>query len=225
MTTIDTFTRRAVLVCGDSIFDNTPYVGNGTDLRTHLSGAARGWNITFEALDGAICEDVLMNQLNDAQGYNAVLLSVGGNNALEHIHLLSDPSGRTFLGTALMLGEIQDRFRADYRAVLEAARDAGDRLLACTIYRPRYNLEGYPSEAIRAIDPLLSVFNDVIQEEVRNVGADLLDLRSICTTDEDFANPIEPSDQGGRRIAEHLADWLRTQEDAQQGRDLQPGGA
>ena len=64
---------------------------------------------------------------------------------------------------------------------------------------------GNPSEIQAAVEPLLSVLNDVIREEARSVSADVLDLRTICTSDADFASAIEPSDTGGRKIAAEIS--------------------
>ena len=36
----------------------------------------------------------------------------------------------------------------------------------------------------------------------------VIDLRLICTEPADYANPIEPSVQGGQKIASAIAGWL-----------------
>ena len=200
--------QPSILICGGSIFDNAPYVAEDERcVRDHLSGLLPDWHIDFRALDGAISTDVAEFQLPDAGNPDAIALSVGGNNALEHLSLLFDPGTDTFLQTALKLDEIQTAFRHGYRTTIGMAASLKRPLLAATIYRPRYHLDGYPREVTRAIEPLLSVFNDVIQEEARRVGADLLDLRAFCIDDEDFANPIEPSHAGGAKIAKRIAEW------------------
>ena len=51
----------------------------------------------------------------------------------------------------------------------------------------------------------LSVFNDTITREAAARGLALIDLRLICTEDEDLANPIEPSVIGGAKIANAIA--------------------
>jgi len=38
-----------------------------------------------------------------------------------------------------------------------------------------------------------------------DLGLDVLELRLICTEPEDYANPIEPSGQGGLKIARAIA--------------------
>ena len=202
--------KRSVLVCGDSILDNGAYVGLlGRSLKSHLKRLAEDWTIDFRALDGAMCTDVSGSQLRgEPGGCDAAVVSVGGNDALGNLHLLEDPQERRLIEFGVVLADIQDAFRADYRAVLDAAERHAPRLLVLTIYRPRFHLDGLPAEMQRAGDALLSIFNDVIQEEVGARGHDILDLRRICDTDAHFANPIEPSDFGGREIARAITAWL-----------------
>ena len=54
----------------------------------------------------------------------------------------------------------------------------------------------------------LSILNDCITRASAERGVSLLDLRVICNEDADFANPIEPSVQGGRKIAGAIASFL-----------------
>ena len=51
----------------------------------------------------------------------------------------------------------------------------------------------------------LSEMRDVILRTALGFGADAIDLRLVCTTRTDFANPIEPSGPGGRKIAQAIA--------------------
>ena len=203
-------TQRSVLVVGDSILDNGAYVGLfGRSLKSHLTEFLEGWTIDFRALDGAVCADVSRSQLRGgAGGFDAVVVSVGGNDALSHLHLLEDTERRRLIEHGLTLADIQDRFRADYRQVLDAAEGHGHSILVLTIYRARFHLDGLPMALGRVANALLSLFNDVIQEEALARGHDLLDLRRICVSDEHFANAIEPSDPGGREIAMGIKEWL-----------------
>ena len=203
-------TQSSVLVVGDSTLDNGAYVGLfGRSLKSHLKGLVEGWTIDFRALDGAVCADVSQNQLRGRAGaFDAVVVSVGGNDALSHLHLLEDPEQRRLIEQSLMLADIQDKFRADYRQVLDAADGHGHSILVLTVYRARFHLDGLPKDLGRAANALLSLFNDVIQEEALARGHDILDLRRICMSDEHFANAIEPNDIGGREIATGIKGWL-----------------
>lgn len=67
----------------------------------------------------------------------------------------------------------------------------------CTIYDPRF-----PDPARQRLAVVgLTLFNDVIAREAFARGLTLIDLRLVCDEPADLANPIEPSVQGGRKIA------------------------
>jgi len=51
----------------------------------------------------------------------------------------------------------------------------------------------------RAVRP--RSLHDAILRTAVDLGLDVLELQSICTEPEDYANPIEPSGQGGLKIA------------------------
>jgi hypothetical protein len=71
----------------------------------------------------------------------------------------------------------------------------------CTIYNG-----ALPADEARRIG--LMMFNDVIIRTAVDEHLDLLDLRAICTEPCDYANPIEPSGEGGRKIAAAIANLL-----------------
>ena len=72
-------------------------------------------------------------------------------------------------------------------------------LLVCTIYDA---IPGLPPEFVTA----LGLFNDVIVREAIQHGLAVLDLRMICTEPADYSaiSPIEPSSQGGAKLAASL---------------------
>jgi hypothetical protein len=53
-----------------------------------------------------------------------------------------------------------------------------------------------------------ALFNDRITREVFARGISLLDLRLVRSDDGDYANPIEPSVQGGSKIAQAICAFL-----------------
>ena len=70
----------------------------------------------------------------------------------------------------------------------------------CTIYDTRLT---EPSP--RVIRTALTLFNDCITRAAFARSLALIDLRLVCHEDDDYANPIEPSAQGGRKIARAVA--------------------
>lgn len=209
--------KPRVVICGDSVFDNTIYVRPGErDVHSFLKEYADDWEVDFRAVDGAVCRHVGDFQINSEEpSCDAVVMSIGGNNALGELDRLFDPNKLVLRDHAHLLGLMQDEFRSEYREALRSACAVGRHILVATIYRPRFHLDptSAPFDSFENIqmtlDPLLSVFNDVVQEEARRVRASVLDLRLICDRDEHFANPIEPSELGGRQIAENVGQWLR----------------
>lgn len=195
-----------VALLGDSVFDNAAYTGGEPDVAAHLRdvlGAAS--RVTLIAIDGTTTMDIGVQFGRVRTDVSHIVLSVGGNDALMNAGLLNAPARST--GEALDMFEAAvGMFEASHRHVLEALVDLGRPLLACTIYNG--NLPA--SEASRARVALM-MFNDAITRNALAVGADVLDLRAICTQPSDYANPIEPSGSGGRKIAEAIASALRDQ--------------
>ena len=58
------------------------------------------------------------------------------------------------------------------------------------------------------ITTALSMFNDAISRNIHEHGADPIDLRLDCRESGDYANPIEPSVQGGDKIAACIARYV-----------------
>lgn len=203
-----------VLIVGDSTLDNGPYVGaGGRPFYDHLEEALKGaFAVEFRALDGALVRDVIDRQLprpGAGEAYEAVVVSVGGNDALGHADLLSSDERRTLMETALLLGGIQEAFRQDYRQMLARARPLAPRLIALVVYRGCFSLDPAATPDWQAAtSTLLSIFTDVMAEEARAVDADVLDLRTLFTDPGLYANPIEPNDPGGALVARTLAGWL-----------------
>ena len=187
-----------VVLLGDSIFDNGAYVGNGPavveQVRQRLPDGAKA---SLLAVDGSVIVDVL-RQLealpNDA---SHLILSVGGNDILADIGLLG-VRVNTVGEECAKLADLRDRISHDYRRLMDAIRGRGLPTTICTIYEPNFPDARLQREAITA----LCLFNDAIIRAAHAYRIPILDLRAVCTKDEDYANPIEPSSIGGEKIAE-----------------------
>jgi GDSL-like Lipase/Acylhydrolase family len=190
-----------VVLLGDSIFDNGAYVGGGPDVAAQL--AARlpaGWKVTLGAVDGAVIEGVDAQLARLPRDATHLVVSVGGNDALRHSAVLEAavPSVAAALDR---LAAIRAAFERDYRAMLDAVLARGLPTASCTIYEARF-----PEKRRRLVAATaLAILNDCITREVFARGIDLVDLRLVCDSDEDFANPIEPSVRGGEKIGAAIA--------------------
>jgi hypothetical protein len=191
-----------VVLLGDSIFDNGAYVRGGPDVVRQLRGKLpANWDSTLLAVDGAVTREV-PRQLSRLPGdATHLVVSAGGNDALGASFLLGQPVA-TVAEALSLLETAQHRFAADYREMAEAVAATGLPAAFCTVY------DTPPSSPDqRIVRTALALFNDVISRAAFGRGAGLIDLRLICDSDEDYANPIEPSVRGGDKIASAIAAW------------------
>jgi hypothetical protein len=196
-------TRRLILL-GDSILDNGAYVRAGEpDVAAHLRARLppAEWTVQLRAVDGSIVSQVPA-QLASApiEPSDVLVMSAGGNDALGNIELLSDPRPSTFSRMLIHLYAVKEAFRTAYAATLDALLAQQRPTVVCTVYNPQFDdlLLQQTAEAA------LSIFNDVIMQEAIRRRIPLIDLRLICNEPAHFANQIEPSNEGGARIAEAI---------------------
>jgi hypothetical protein len=191
-----------VVLLGDSILDNGAYVRGGPDVVRQLrSKLPVNWDASLLALDGAVTREVRGQLARLPAGASHVVVSAGGNDALGASFLLGQPAGT--VAEALSLLEVaQSRFAADYEEMAETVLATGLPAAFCTVY------DTPPSSPDqRIVRTALALFNDVITRAAFARGAGLIDLRLICDRDEDYANPIEPSERGGDKIASAIVAW------------------
>jgi lysophospholipase L1-like esterase len=190
-----------IVLLGDSIFDNAAYVAGGPDVRTQLQACLpRGWYVTLLAIDGSRTQDVASQLQQLPRDATHLVVSVGGNDALDHVDFLTDDA--TSVSEVLDgLAAIAEAFEGTYRQMVQEVLQAHLPIVLCTIYYPRFPDPAWQ----RLAGTALTVFNDVISREAFRTGVPLLDLRLICTDEADYANPIEPSEVGGAKIAAAVA--------------------
>lgn len=123
-----------VVLLGDSIFDNTEYVPSGASVLEHLRYILPpAWVVTLLAVDGARMSSVecQLQQLPDDTTH--LFLSVGGNDVLDHAHILNKPTDFHVSALATIAG-IRASFSAKYRRMLDQVRAIRLPLAVCTIY-------------------------------------------------------------------------------------------
>ncbi len=80
-----------VALVGDSAFDNLVYVEPGIDVQQQLREALPSpWKVTLSAIDGSITDDVLEQLEELSEGVSPIVVSVGGNDALQNMPILSE---------------------------------------------------------------------------------------------------------------------------------------
>ncbi len=190
---------------GDSIIDNAPYTRPEPDTTAHLERLlGKDWAVRRFATDGATMRDVA-GQLRGMPDRAAIaVLSVGGNDAIEHIGILEQPTVNS--GAVLEhLDAIATAFQDEYERVARAVAERANRVILCTIYEVRLE----PPVFAKRVRVPLAVLNDRILRTAAKLGLDLLELRSICTEPSDFVQQIEPSPQGAAKIAKAIVGAVR----------------
>ncbi len=185
-----------IVLMGDSILDNGAYVAGGDPIIEQLrSRLPRGDRAELLAVDGSVVETMPKQIAKVPDDSSHLVISIGGNNALEHSPLLRD-SQASAPELMRQLADVQQEFADKYRQMILAILNLRKRMIICTIYD---SVPGLESEAVTA----LSVFNDVIIRIAVELGLPVLDLRLVCNESADYSavSPIEPSERGGSKIA------------------------
>ena len=185
-----------LILLGDSILDNAAYTKGGPDVVTQVRALLpKPWKASLLAVDGSTTNDVPAQVARLPQDATHIVLSVGGNDALVELDVLEKPVSS--VGEALgALAEVVADFEVRYRAAVAACMATRVSLAVCTIYNGCFDLSFQ-----RIASTTLMLFNDAIIRVAAEYGVPVIDLRSVCVQDEDYANPIEPSSVGGEKIA------------------------
>jgi lysophospholipase L1-like esterase len=195
-----------VVLLGDSIFDNKAYVGDGPDVVEQLGEALpSGWKATLNAVDGSTTVDVKDQLKRLPSDATHLIVSVGGNDALGHKELIEEDA-RSVAEVLDKLARLRGEFQQNYRTMLDAVLRKKLPVAVCTIYEARYQDPGTRKIAATG----LTIFNDIITREAFARGVPLIDLRLIFDDDADYANDIEPSVQGGAKMAKTITTLVTT---------------
>ncbi|MCU0515226.1 MAG: SGNH/GDSL hydrolase family protein [Anaerolineae bacterium] len=187
-----------LVLLGDSIFDNGAYVHPGQpDVRAQVQRRLpAGDQAVLLAVDGSTVTTAAAQVPRIPAEATHLVLSVGGNDALSHLHLLNE-SANSVSEVLMKFSLIEQDFRRKYRTLLDNLRGLQRPLLVCTLYEPHF-----PDELIQRLAvTALALFNDAILREAAHARLPVLDLRQVFTAAAHYANPIEPSAAGGDRLA------------------------
>ncbi|MEZ8882545.1 SGNH/GDSL hydrolase family protein [Vibrio sp. 10N.222.51.C8] len=206
-----------IVLLGDSIFDNAPYVSDGESvaeqltnlIRTEGINEAKGDNaarteVELLAVDGHVMANV-PSQIARARSktyfnMQCAFLSCGGNDLLGYSAAgLLEIDANNISDALSSLHQVRESFRRDYRHVLAVALRKFPKLTVSTIY------DGIPKLSSAEI-VALGLFNEVILREAAEHHIPVLDLRVICNQAQDYApaSPIEPSKHGAAKIAQAI---------------------
>ena len=193
-----------VVLVGDSILDNAAYTRGGPDVVSQVRRLLPpDWQATLLAVDGSTTDHVADQISRLPKQATHLVLSVGGNNALMHLGVLEEPVSSMSKSIGA-LADIAEGFEAQYRAAIASCLDTALPMAVCTIYNGCFEDRAFQ----RIASTTLTVFNDAIIRVAIEHALAVIDLRSVCVTAEDYANPIEPSSVGGAKIARVIVGWV-----------------
>lgn len=218
-----------IALLGDSIIDNKVYVGpREFSVLEHLESLS-DLEFSQTAVDGHTTVGVLQEQIDKIEkDTDFIVLSIGGNDLLEYLHLLVDDINKhLFSRNLVILNSFIEPIRERYEEIVERLVKQEGKVLLCTVYNGDFERgDGYETlevnqqftstygnkfEGIQeAAGVIARVFNDVVYSTGNKFGVEVLELREIFTESADYANPIEPSHIGGRKLAEKILEWIES---------------
>jgi hypothetical protein len=192
-----------IVLLGDSVFDNAPYTAGGPAVIDHLQALKEPADeATLLAVDGHRVADVWSQVKRGPTDGTHHFLSIGGNDALDRVELLTR-SVRTAGEGMVLFGKAVDDFAEAYWSLLDRLKERIEWLQVCTIYNGNFGPEApMLSTAVR-------LFDDAIQRAAIDHGIPVIELRDLLNRPEHYANPIEPSVEGGRVLAEEMVGRVR----------------
>jgi len=201
-----------IVLLGDSIFDNAPYIPAATHVHARLQSLlAPVDRVSLLARDGSVLADMAaqvarLQELPEVADW--LVVSCGGNDVLGLVGAMQSPV-RSVIEAVGLLAEWQAGFRRDYRRMLNVVLSRRKLVVVATVYDGVPGLEP-------GLRTALATFNDVILYEAAARRLPVLDLRLVCDEPGDYAvtSPIEPSAQGGGKIAAAIAQVVRAHDPA-----------
>jgi hypothetical protein len=198
-----------IVLLGDSVLDNKAYVqANEPDVRAQL-GSLLGdsHQLTRCAVDGSTTIDIVGQYDKIPKDATHLVVSIGGSDLVDQIVYVDAPAN-TMMESMIILSALSDQFRKQYHDTLQDILKRGLPTIICTMYNPRFD----DDTMVAVLGTALQAFNDCIFQEVSKAGLPLIELRSICDSEEDFANSIELSAIGGQKVAGSIKRVLDTRE-------------
>lgn len=192
-----------VVLLGDSVFDSHAYLRGAPDMAARLGRTSDDLRASLQAVSGSRLADIPRQLTRLPEDASHMIVSIGGNDLLDlGARLRHAPGG--WLDKMRSAAPLMDEFRKRYMSACEALAHRPLPTAVCTIYDPPV------TDPMRMVASTISAaVNDVVSEQARRRGFDVIDLRPVCRAPEDFYDPIHPSPAGADKIARVLADWVK----------------
>ena len=202
----------SITLLGDSIIDNKTYVQQQEySVLEHLQNISKNEFLQI-AYDGDTTVNVLERQLQSQEVAKSshLVLSIGGNDLLQNILFLHEgPIENINKALSDVHKQILKPLEQRFETIVEKLSSHRANLLLCTVYEGDLGRTDEFRDVLDSSKIMVSSFNDTVYKTASKYNADVLELRHIFTSPEDYANPIEPSHVGGERLAQAIMDWIQ----------------
>ena len=186
-------TGRNIVLIGDSMLDNSPYVLSGQSVSDIISKdleKTTGTTLYNFAKDGATINDCysqldkISTDLNNSN--TTIFLSVGGNNIL---------NSRSRMDTKA-ISNLFDQYLELIKSIKTRVPNA--RLFALNLYFPvKSHYKSYYDS--------ITQWNKLLEDNLFQ-GYKLIQTNKLLVVEDDFTYDIEPSFKGGKKIAQSILD-------------------
>ena len=201
-----------VVLFGDSIIDNKTYVSHGEfSVLEHLENISN-YEYIQVAYDGHTTYDVQNKQLHlsTIEKPSHIVLSVGGNDLLQNLSYLSNgPISNVNEAVTGIQQHIFEPLEQRFETIIEELSSQRANLLICTVYEGDLGRTDEFKDVLDSSKIMVSSFNDIVYKTAKKYNADVLELREIFISSDDYANPIEPSHIGGEKLAKSIVEWIK----------------
>lgn len=186
---------KTIVLLGDSILKNNSYVSNGKAVDNILE--ERNATVYSLAQNNAKIVDVygeinkIPLEINNKS--TMIFLSSGGNDILSfYVDQHGDTTDTGFLNTML----------AAYKSLVKSIKTRMNecQIVLLDIYYPTSN-------QFTQYKPILEEWNTLLENYARENSLGLLQISKSVTAPNDFTLSIEPSEQGGKKIAQKILDY------------------
>ena len=181
--------KNNIVLMGDSIFKNDPYVEKGESVGDLLQD--KQGNSIVIAEDGAVIDDLdyqfgkIPNNFDNKN--TKIIVSVGGNDILER-YALSDTSKTDYI----------DRIFSKYKGKIDELRNSCDcEFILCNIYYPK-------SKDYKRYYKLIEKWNNKLERYAKKNKLKVLNIDDTINKKSYFTNDIEPSAKGGKIITNNI---------------------
>lgn len=196
---------KKIVLLGDSVFDNKPYVPAGKDVVSVLQTDRRVEVHSF-AKDGSQVRDTQFQVGNIhllPELPHAIVISAGGNNFVPLLDFEGMDVSRTAFDAAML--EFQNHYSTLLSKFKFLKQEQGVRVLAFNVYNP------FPQDfpMYDQVCSMLTEINAKIQEICSRFGYELVDVHGALSGDQtNFVDIIEPSAKASNLISKLILDRI-----------------